>query len=62
MIRSGEALADGGTTETEVAIVGAGAMGIALAVRLSGRIGRIVLIEAGGAQFKSDRQSKFFQG
>ncbi len=61
MIRSGETLVDGGTTETEVAIVGAGAIGVALAVRLSGRIGRIVLIEAGGAQFKSTDNLSFFK-
>jgi choline dehydrogenase-like flavoprotein len=61
MIRSGETLADGGTTEADIAIVGGGAMGIALAVRLSGRIGRIVLIEAGGAQFKSADNLSFFK-
>jgi choline dehydrogenase-like flavoprotein len=61
MIRSGETLADGGTTEAEVAIVGAGAMGVALAIRLSGRVGRIVLIEAGGGQFKSADNLSFFK-
>src|SRR5260221_11974755 len=61
MIRSGEGLADGGTTEAEVAIVGAGAIGVALAVRLSGRIGRIVLIEAGGTRFKPAHNLSFFK-
>jgi choline dehydrogenase-like flavoprotein len=61
MIRNGETLANGGTTEAEVAIVGAGAMGVALAIRLSGRIGRIVLIEAGGAQFNSNDNLSFFK-
>jgi choline dehydrogenase-like flavoprotein len=61
MICAGEALADGGTTEAEVAIVGAGAIGVALAVRLAGRVGRIVLIEAGGARFKSANQLSFFR-
>ena len=34
MICIGESLPDGGTTYAEVAIVGAGAVGVALAVRL----------------------------
>ena len=37
MIRSGKTLTDGGTTQAGVAIVGAGAIGIAIAVRLAGR-------------------------
>ena len=61
MICSGEALADGGTTQTEVAIVGAGAIGVALAVRLAGRVGRIALIEAGGSRFKPAHQLSFFR-
>lgn len=51
MIRSGTTLPDRGTTQCEVAIVGAGAIGIALAIRLAGRVGRVVLIEAGGESF-----------
>ena len=61
MIWSGESLADGGMTEAEVAIVGAGAIGVALAVRLSGRIGCIVLIEAGGPRFKPVHNLSFFK-
>ena len=61
MICSGEALADGGTTQAEAAIVGAGAIGVALAVRLAGRIGRIVLIEAGGTRFKPAHNLSFFR-
>jgi len=61
MIWSGESLADGGMTEAEVAIVGAGAIGVALAVRLSGRIGCILLIEAGGPRFKPVHNLSFFK-
>lgn len=61
MIRSAESLVDGGTTRAEVAIVGAGAIGIALAIRLSDRIGHIVLIEAGEAQFKATDNLSFFK-
>jgi choline dehydrogenase-like flavoprotein len=61
MIRSGQTLADGGTTQAEIAIVGAGAIGVALAVRLAGRVGRVVLIEAGGTQFNSVHNLSFFK-
>lgn len=50
MICAGDSLPEGGATEVEVAIVGAGPVGMAVAMRLAGRIGRIALIEAGGAQ------------
>ncbi len=61
MIRSGETLADGGTTQAEVAIVGAGPVGVAVAIRLAGRAGRIVLIEAGGTQFKPADNLNYFR-
>lgn len=61
MIRSGETLADGGITQAEVAIVGAGPVGVAVAMQLAGRIGRIVLIEAGGTQFKTADNLSFFK-
>jgi choline dehydrogenase-like flavoprotein len=61
MIRSGKTLTDGGTTQAGVAIVGAGAIGIAIAVRLAGRVGRVVLIEAGGTQFNSAHNLTFFK-
>jgi choline dehydrogenase-like flavoprotein len=51
MIRNGETLADGGATQADVAIVGAGAIGIAIATRLAGQVGHIILIEAGGPKF-----------
>ena len=41
--------------------MGAGAIGIALAIRLSDRIGHIVLIEAGEAQFKATDNLSFFK-
>jgi len=61
MICIGESLPDRGTTHANVAIVGAGAVGVALAVRLSGRVGRIVLIEAGGTQFKPADNLSYFK-
>ena len=60
MIRPGETLEDGGTTQAAVAIVGAGPVGIALAIRLAGRIGNVVLVEAGGERFKSADHVDYF--
>lgn len=51
MIQIGDNLDDGGTSQFDVAIVGAGAMGIAVATRIEGRAGRVALIEAGGRRF-----------
>src|ERR1700760_4208761 len=51
MIRSGETLADHDTTQADVVIVGAGAIGIAIATRLAGKVGHIILVEAGGTRF-----------
>lgn len=61
MIHSGDSLPHDGTTPFDVAIVGAGAVGIALAVRLAGRIGRIALIEAGGTQFAPAHNLSYFK-
>ncbi|HEV7479583.1 MAG TPA: GMC family oxidoreductase [Roseiarcus sp.] len=61
MIRNGPTLADGGATEADVAIVGAGAMGIALAVRLAGRSGRVLLVEAGDEHFRPADNLTFFK-
>jgi choline dehydrogenase-like flavoprotein len=61
VIRAGGSLPDAGATEFEVAIVGAGAVGIAVALRLGGRLGRIALIEAGDAKFKPARDLQFFK-
>lgn len=61
MICAGDSLSDGGTTAVQVAIVGAGAIGVALAVCLEGRVGRIALIEAGDMQFKPAQDLKFFR-
>ena len=57
----GENLVDGGTTQAEVAIVGVGAIGVALAVRLSDRVGRIALIEAGGTKLRPAHNLSFFK-
>lgn len=45
MICAGDSLSEGGETEVEVAIVGAGPIGVAVAIRLAGRVGRIALID-----------------
>ena len=47
--------------EVEVAIVGAGPVGLAVATRLMGRVGRIALIEAGGAKFEPAQSFEFFR-
>jgi len=44
----------------DIAIVGAGAVGVAIATRLAGRTGRIALIEAGGFRFDPAKQKQFF--
>ncbi len=61
MIRSGATLVDGGATEADVAIVGAGAIGIAVAVRLAGRSGRVLLVEAGDERFRAADNLSFFK-
>jgi choline dehydrogenase-like flavoprotein len=61
MIRSGATLAGGGATEADVAIVGAGAMGVALAIRLAGKAGRVLLIEAGDERFRPADNLRFFK-
>jgi choline dehydrogenase-like flavoprotein len=61
MICAGDSLPDGGATEVEVAIVGAGPIGLAVATRLSGRVGRIALIEAGSTQFKPVQSLEFLK-
>jgi choline dehydrogenase-like flavoprotein len=61
MIRACETLPEGGAMEVQVAIVGAGPVGLAVAMRLAGRIGRIALIEAGGTQFKPAQSLEFLK-
>lgn len=61
MILAGDALPQDTPTEVDVAIVGAGAVGIALATRLAGRVGRIALIEAGGPRYEVNQQVNFFK-
>src|SRR6202034_3553665 len=61
MILPSDGLPDGGETEVDVAIVGAGPVGIAVATRLAGRVGRIALIEAGDTRFKPAESSEFFR-
>jgi choline dehydrogenase-like flavoprotein len=61
MIRSGATLDDGGETRTDVAIVGAGAVGVALAIRLAGRAGRVLMVEAGDERFRHVDNLSFFK-
>jgi choline dehydrogenase-like flavoprotein len=61
MIRAGDSLPDGGATEVDVAIVGAGAVGIAIATRLAGRVPRVALIEAGGVKSKFHQNLDYFK-
>jgi choline dehydrogenase-like flavoprotein len=61
MIRAGDSLPDRGETAVEVAIVGAGPVGVALATRLAGRVGRVALIEAGGTKHRPADSSPFFK-
>jgi hypothetical protein len=61
MICAGESLSEGGATEVELAMVAPGAVGVALTVRLAGRIGRIALIKAGDTQFKPARDPETFK-
>jgi choline dehydrogenase-like flavoprotein len=60
MMQAGSTLPEGGETEVDVAIVGAGPVGVAIATRLMGRVGRIALVEAGGTQFRPAEASEFF--
>lgn len=61
MILPAEHLPPDTPAEFDIAIVGAGAIGVAIARRLAGRrIGRIVLVEAGGSRFDPKLQRQFF--
>ncbi len=61
MICAGDSLPEGGETKVEVAIVGAGPVGLAVAMRLAGRVGRIVIVEAGSTEFKPAETLEFFK-
>ena len=61
MIRHGESLPKDESMEVDVAIIGAGPVGLAIATRLMGRVGRIALIEAGGAHFEPTQNLEFFK-
>ena len=61
MILAGDALPQDRPTEVDVAIVGAGAVGVALVTRLADRVGRIALIEAGGPRYEVDQHLSFFK-
>ena len=62
MMLSADMLSQVTLAEFDVAIVGAGAVGVAIATRLSGRrLGRILLIEAGGPRFCQQDQDEYFR-
>ena len=62
MMLSVDILSESNLPEFDVAIVGAGAVGVAIATRLSGRrLGRILLIEAGGLRFCQRKQDEYFR-
>lgn len=61
MIIAGDALQHDKLTEVDIAIVGTGAVGVALATRLAGRGRRIVLIEAGGPRYDPRQHESFFK-
>jgi len=61
MMCAGDSLPDGGVLEVEVAVVGTGPVGLAVAIRLAGRVGRIALIEAGDTRFKPAHSRDFFK-
>lgn len=61
MILSAENLPEGTSSQFDIVIVGAGAVGVAIARRLADRsIGRIALVEAGGARFDAKGQREYF--
>src|SRR5918996_2194441 len=51
MLVDGRGLEDGATLSADVCIIGAGAIGIALARRLTGRGRSVIVLESGGAEF-----------
>ena len=61
MICDGITLEDGGQTRFDIVIVGAGAVGIALATQLAGQAGSVALIEAGDATFRPSDNLDFFK-
>ncbi len=61
MISAGDALPQDDLIEVDIAIVGAGAVGVALATRLAGHGRRIALIEAGGPRYDPHQQESFFK-
>jgi choline dehydrogenase-like flavoprotein len=61
VIVAGCTLPDAGSTKVEIAVVGAGAVGVAIASRLAAGFGRIALIEAGGPKFEFGKQVEFFR-
>ena len=57
MMLSADMLSGFNPAEFDVAIVGAGAVGVAIATCLSGRVGRILLIEAGARVFARENRT-----
>ena len=61
MIFVADSLPDEALSDFDLAIIGAGAVGVAIATRLAGRVGRIALVEAGGDRFERRLQAQFFR-
>jgi choline dehydrogenase-like flavoprotein len=61
MICAADSLPEGATEGIQVAIVGAGPVGLAVAQRIAGHLGRIVIFEAGGKDFEPSQTSEFFR-
>ena len=61
MIRSANALADPATLSADICVVGAGAVGIALALSLAGKGRAVILLEAGGERHTAAAQD-FYRG
>jgi choline dehydrogenase-like flavoprotein len=61
MIRDARGIEDGATVACDVAIVGAGAAGITLALALAGSRNRVCLLESGGLEYESEVQA-LYQG
>jgi choline dehydrogenase-like flavoprotein len=61
MICAADSLPERVAEEVQVAIVGAGPVGLAVALRLAGRLGRIAIIESGSKDFDPAPTSEFFR-
>ena len=61
MILVASSLPEENFSDFAVVVVGAGAVGVALAARLASRVGRIALVEAGGPKLEARVQKQYFK-